>query len=138
MNEITSNLDTINSVVSAILEKLHEHTIIFLNGDLASGKTTLTQAIIKTLNSDENSVTSPTFSISQTYPNGIYHYDLYNKTLEEFISLGLFEQLETPKLHIIEWATPKLKELVKEYGFYSINVTITPFENLRIYRIENA
>ena len=138
MIELHSNLENIDSVVSTLIKQLDKHTIIFLNGNLASGKTTLTQALIKKLNNTQESVTSPTFSISVNYPNGIFHYDLYNKTVEEFIALGLFEQLDLPKLHIIEWAPQKLKELIKEYGFEAINVDISQSENGRIYRISDA
>ena len=138
MRELTANLDTIDEIASTIIAMFGEHTILYLNGDLASGKTTLTQALVKNISGDVQEVTSPTFSISQNYPNGIYHYDLYNKDIQEFIILGLFEQLELPKLHIIEWAPDKLKELVKEYGFKAINIDIQNSGSSRIYRITNA
>lgn len=138
MIELYSDLENIDTIATSIIEKLDTKTIIFLNGNLASGKTTLTQALIKKLNNSEQTVTSPTFSISINYPNGIFHYDLYNKSIEEFINLGLFEQLDLPKLHIIEWAPQKLKELIKEYGYEAINIDISQSENGRTYRITDA
>ncbi len=61
--------------------------IVILRGDLASGKTTLVKHFVESLGI-EDVVNSPTFSLQVLYGEDIFHYDLYNKTLEEFISLG--------------------------------------------------
>ena len=47
MKEIEASLDTLSKVVDYLNEVLSENAIVFLRGDLASGKTTLTQAIAK-------------------------------------------------------------------------------------------
>ncbi|MFW5619664.1 MAG: tRNA (adenosine(37)-N6)-threonylcarbamoyltransferase complex ATPase subunit type 1 TsaE, partial [Campylobacter hyointestinalis] len=61
--------------LDAIVQKLPKTGVIVLRGDLASGKTTLTKAIVASFGIKAN-VTSPTFSIMQNYEN-IYHYDIY-------------------------------------------------------------
>lgn len=82
-----------------------------LSGDLGSGKTTFSQFLIKTLIPDVEYVSSPTFTIVQTYSNDqmeIWHVDCYRlKDREDFFELGLQEAFETC-ITIIEW--PKIIE----------------------------
>ena len=61
MKEIIASLDELDKVVSYLDETLPSDAIVFLRGDLAAGKTTLTQAIAKA-KGIEGEVTSPTFS----------------------------------------------------------------------------
>ena len=75
MKKITASLDEIDSVVSYLNELLPTSAIVFLTGDLASGKTTLTKAIAKA-KGVESEVTSPTFSLQQCYDENLFHYDL--------------------------------------------------------------
>lgn len=69
-------------------------------------------------------MTSPTFSIQTIYSNDLYHYDVYNKGLQEFISLGLLEEFEKSGLHFVEWGDERLEELLISYGFNVITVKI--------------
>jgi len=77
--EIIASLDELDKVVIYLNETLPPNTIVFLRGDLAAGKTTLTQAIAK-VKGVEAEVTSPTFSLQQCYGakdgSSLYHYDL--------------------------------------------------------------
>lgn len=108
--------------------------VVLLQGDLASGKTTLVKNYLqyKNIKSD---VTSPTFCLQNVYEGDIYHYDVYNKTLEEFISLGLLEEFEKKGLHFVEWGDDTLVELLTSYGFDIIKITIEKLENKRRYTI---
>ncbi len=108
--------------------------IVILKGDLASGKTTLVKNFVKSYGSDDL-VTSPTFSIQTLYSNNIYHYDIYNKGLEEFISLGLLEEFEKEGIHFVEWGDKKLEELLLSYGFNTISIEIEKLNNKRQYKI---
>ena len=103
--------------------------IILLQGDLGSGKTTLVKAFAK-----DHDVTSPTFSIQQRYGEDIYHYDLYNAGFEKFMELGLFEELEKPGYHFIEWPDSRLEELLRAMGLEYLIVHITPQGDKRVYR----
>ena len=89
--------------------------VVILRGDLASGKTTLVKNFVKKLNLKDD-VTSPTFSLQQKYGEKIYHYDIYNKGLEHFLSLGMLEELENDGIHFIEWGDDKLFEMLKKIG----------------------
>lgn len=109
-------------------------TIILLRGDLASGKTTLVKNFVKFLGIGDL-VTSPTFSIQTLYGENIFHYDIYNKSLEDFISLGLLEEFEKSGIHFVEWGDDRFDELLGSYGFHTIRIDIEKLENKRRYII---
>jgi tRNA threonylcarbamoyladenosine biosynthesis protein TsaE len=131
---ITTNLEEIETIVDYLLPKTTEHTIILLNGTLASGKTTLVSQIVNKLGL-KDCVTSPTFSICSVYDSRVYHYDIYNSSSDDFVRLGLLQQLDTPALHIIEWADKKLVKLIESYGWHKIEVNIKILNNKREYEV---
>jgi len=108
---LTCNKEALSTVVGAIVDALPRGGVVVLQGDLASGKTTLTRAAAKYLGIDEP-VTSPTFSLQQRYGDQLYHYDIYNHGIEHFLALGLLEELEKPGYHFIEWGDETLIELL--------------------------
>ena len=120
------------------LKKLisNKDIIVILQGDLASGKTTLVKAYVKSCGINQN-VTSPTFMIQSVYGDSIYHYDIYNKNLESFISTGLLEEFEKEGVHFVEWGNNKLIDILKEYGFEYIVVKIKKKDESREYIIES-
>ena len=132
--EITASLNELDKVVSFLEEALPENTIVFLRGDLASGKTTLTQAIAKA-KGIEAEVTSPTFSLQQCYAENLYHYDLYRLTHEEFMQLGLFEEFEKQGWHMVEWGSDELKAFLEGVGYNVAMIEIEAQQNARKYRI---
>jgi len=134
--EIEASLSTLDKVVGYLQEQLPEDAIIFLRGDLAAGKTTLTQAVAKA-RGIEGEVTSPTFSIQHCYGEGLYHYDLYRLEHEEFMQMGLFEEFEKPGWHMIEWGSESLKAFLEGVGYNVITIDIEPSGNGRRYRISH-
>ena len=130
LNEIEK---IINKVFSLIKAK-DNNCVVILRGDLASGKTTFVKHFVKFLNL-EDQVTSPTFSIQSIYSDKIFHYDIYNKSLEEFISLGLLEEFEKEGIHFVEWGDEKLEELLKSYGFDVFVLEIKKDKDKRQYII---
>ena len=136
--ELACTLDQLQSVSEQIAKSLPDGGVVILQGTLASGKTTLTQAFAKYLGLDEP-VTSPTFSLQQCYGDRLFHYDIYNHGLGHFLSLGMLEELEKSGYHLIEWGDESLATILKSAQIPVINVKITKSdENRRIYRIENA
>lgn len=127
-NQLSKIIDKLSNLINK------DASIILLRGDLASGKTTLVKNYVKSLDIDEL-VTSPTFSIQTIYGKDIYHYDVYNKTLEEFISMGLLEEFEKEGTHFVEWGDDRLDELLNSYGFHTIKVNIEKLDNKRRYII---
>lgn len=139
IKKIQSSLDELNKVVDYLQSNLPSNAIVFLRGDLAAGKTTLTQAIAKA-KGIEGEVTSPTFSLQQCYGaedgSSLYHYDLYRLDHEEFMQLGLFEEFEKEGWHMVEWGSDTLKAFLEGVGYNVVTIDIEPKENSRTYRIE--
>jgi len=137
--EIRASLLELNKIVSYLDETLPLNTIVFLRGNLAAGKTTLTQAIAKA-KGIEGEVTSPTFSLQQCYEgrdgNNLYHYDLYRLEHEAFMQMGLFEEFEKEGWHMVEWGSDELKAFLEGVGYNVVTIDITVNENSRIYRID--
>ena len=118
------NLSQLNIIIDKInIITKNKNIIILLRGTLASGKTTLVKEFVKSLGLDDK-VTSPTFSLQSVYSKNIYHYDVYNKTIGEFIALGLLEEFDKDGIHFIEWGDEKLETILKDYGFEVIIINI--------------
>ena len=91
-----------------LAKSIEQNIVIYLSGDLGSGKTTFTKGLIRGLGF-EGLVTSPTFSIVETIETElflIFHIDLYRlERAQEVIELGLHEEpnYKKPSIIIIEW-----------------------------------
>jgi tRNA threonylcarbamoyladenosine biosynthesis protein TsaE len=130
-----ASLKEVSNIAKEILNSLPKDAIIFLNGDLAAGKTTLVSNIAKVLNL--SAVTSPTFSLQQIYEDKLFHYDFYRINFNKILEIGLLEEFEKKGLHFVEWGSDELKEILSKAGFniYSITITATK-DNLRRYKLE--
>jgi len=137
MQSFELDIDQIDTLIQNLNSKIANRSsvIILLQGDLASGKTTFVKQYVKSLGYDNN-VTSPTFALQSIYGDNVYHYDIYNKTLEEFIALGLLEEFEKNGIHFVEWGDDKLYSILEEYGFETIIIKIEKLENKRRYSIK--
>lgn len=137
MKTYTLGLDELSLVVNEVLENFSKGVVI-LQGDLAAGKTTLVQAIVKKLGITDD-VTSPTFSLQQCYGEKVFHYDMYNHGLEHFISLGMLEELDKDGYHFVEWGDDKLYDILNGAGMEVMRISIEKSLNeMRKYRIEYA
>jgi len=134
MKEIVASLETLDSVAAYLNEILPQDCIVFLRGDLAAGKTTLTQAIAKA-RGIEGEVTSPTFSLQHCYGEGLFHYDLYRLDHEEFMQMGLFEEFDKEGWHMVEWGSDELKAFLDAAGYNTALIEIEPALEGRKYRI---
>jgi tRNA threonylcarbamoyladenosine biosynthesis protein TsaE len=135
--KFSASLQNLDIVICSLKKTINnKNIVVLLQGDLASGKTTFVKQYVKSLNLDIL-VTSPTFSIQTVYKDDIYHYDIYNKTLDEFIALGLLEEFEKKGIHFVEWGDDKLKFLLDEYGFNVLVVKISKYKNKRQYIVES-
>jgi tRNA threonylcarbamoyladenosine biosynthesis protein TsaE len=129
-------VETLDRVIQKLQEVIqNKNIVVLLRGDLASGKTTLVKKYVQNIGCDDL-VTSPTFSLQSCYGNNIFHYDVYNKTLGDFVSLGMLEEFEKEGIHFVEWGDEKLEKILDDYGFQHINVTIKKLDKLREYTIE--
>ena len=84
---------------------------IYLHGDLGSGKTTLTRALLKEAG-HTGKVKSPTYTLVEPYAiklNGrsidLLHFDLYRMSCpEEFLEAGFRDHFNEETVCLIEWA----------------------------------
>ena len=91
-----------------LAKSIEKNLVIYLSGDLGSGKTTFTKGLIRGLGFD-GLVTSPTFSLVDRIETELFlilHIDLYRlERAEEIIELELHEEphYKKPSIMIIEW-----------------------------------
>lgn len=89
-----------------IAEHLRPPCVIYLRGDLGTGKTTLVRGILRGFG-HTGAVRSPTYTLLEPYEFGtmrLYHLDLYRLgDPEELEYLGLRDLLEDRSLFLVEW-----------------------------------
>ena len=126
--ELNSVEDTKN-FSKKISQIIRAGDIIFLYGEIGTGKTTFTRFFINNLESKNkiknSEVLSPTFNIVYDYDVGsmkILHYDLYSlKNYNDISQLGMFET-SNEHLKVIEWPEliiPKPKDRIDILFEYS-------------------
>lgn len=105
----------LSEAAGILLTSYKDHRIFAFYGELGSGKTTIIQAICRTLGITDM-VNSPSFSIVNEYrskPNRVvYHFDFYRiKKLEEVYDLGYEDYFYSGNYCFIEWPE-KVEEIL--------------------------
>ena len=112
-------------------EQLKISDVVVLTGELAAGKTVLTQGIASAFGI--KNVTSPTFVISRIHkgvPNFIHidAYRLLDSGISSFTDLD-FESYLPSSVFVIEWGAAFVSTLTDQY--LDIKITLGESENLR-------
>ena len=85
---------------------LRSGLVIFLQGDLGAGKTTLARGLIQALGY-KGKVKSPTYTLAELYKFSslcLYHFDFYRfDNPREWIEAGLRECFNAENICLVEW-----------------------------------
>jgi tRNA threonylcarbamoyladenosine biosynthesis protein TsaE len=92
--------------LACCVQGINHAVVIYLEGDLGAGKTTLARGFIQTFGFDR--VKSPTYSLVESYQNdiiNIHHFDCYRLSdPEELEYIGIREYSDPGHVQLIEWA----------------------------------
>lgn len=136
--EITYTIEQLEEVSKKVSTLLPANGMVFLEGLMGSGKTTLTRAILKQRGVIDP-VNSPTFSIINTYHthsgDTIFHADLYRVEDEaQLFQIGFETYMDHKYLLFIEW--PDRLKTLKPINYHQIELT-TADDQTRVLRLNS-
>lgn len=127
MDILSHSPEETKAIAQKVALILRPHTVLLLQGDLGSGKTTFVQGV-GTAFGLAQPITSPTFIVVSSYTIGtdidtLYHVDLYRLDQEKEIeTFGLPSLLyEGKNIMIIEWP----EKIKKTFGKRVITIEFT-------------
>ena len=102
-----NTIEDTEALGAKLWQVLPPKSLIFLNGELGAGKTTLVRGVLRATGY-AGAVKSPTFTIVEEYLIGerkILHFDLYRITdPEELEWIGIHDYMAQDSLCFIEWS----------------------------------
>lgn len=126
-----------------LVKQLPAGTTVGLVGTLGAGKTALVQAIAAACEFDAADVTSPTFTLLQSYrgPLTLHHLDAYRIADEyEFFDLGVDELFaDRTAITLVEWADRVFRSMPPETFWIEIKIAADPLRrNVTLASLDTA
>ncbi len=125
----TTSVDDTRDLAAALADLLRPGDLVLLTGEMGAGKTAFAQGLGTGLGV-EGRITSPTFTIAQTYDGGrieMHHLDVYRLDhLHEALDVGLAEMLDDGSVVVIEWGDAVRAVLPADYLEISITFASAP------------
>ena len=127
------------TIAEQIKVSKYESLVIYLKGNLGTGKTTFSKGFLKGMGFNEL-VNSPTYNLIETIETNnfiIYHVDLYRiESLNEILELELHEKpiIDKPYIFLIEWPENGGDYILS--ADLIINISFTKIMNERLINLQ--
>lgn len=142
MQFVLSTEQATEALAANIASMLQAPAMVYLQGDLGAGKTTLARALLQALGVSGR-VKSPTYTLVEPYSiQGIdyYHFDLYRLSSPlELEAIGIQDYIKPNSICLVEW--PEKGQGILPKPDLVINLQIDPHsetENGRICELHSA
>lgn len=126
----TTSPEATKQLAGTLAPYLRAGDVIVLSGDLGAGKTQFVQGVVAALGV-RGPVTSPTFNILLSYPEGslpLHHFDLYRlDDADELEDIGFYDTLDADGASFVEWGERFPDAL--PYGYLEVRITVDAEDN---------
>ena len=119
-------------------KKISKGSVVTLNGDLGSGKTTFVKGVLKGFNY-VGEVTSPTYTLINEYNSDyhIIHIDCFREiNIDRWLNIGLIDYFNTENILFIEWPN-NIKSILNNRKIINLNFEIKDL-NERLITMDNT
>jgi len=119
---------------AALAHALTPGLVVYLNGDLGAGKTTLVRGALRALGYS-GKVKSPTYTLIEPYVVSrlnLYHFDFYRfQSPEEYFEAGLDEYFANDGVCLVEWPQKAAPYLAKP----DVEASLSPCDGGRLIEV---